>query len=199
MILNVRLFGVKYNDSSALFFFLNSVFTTFVNQQSPDILMDFLEVIEKRHSVRRFTDEPVDRELLDAIIGIAQTAPSSKNCHSSAFMVIEDKDTLLAVSEMRDRGSAFLKGAPAAIVVMGDRSRSDIWVENASISATFIQLAATALDLGSCWVHVRDRQRSSADPSKGTAEDYLRGLLGIREEYGVLCVIALGHEDAAPL
>ena len=138
--------------------------------------MDFLEVIEKRHSVRRFTDEPVDRELLDAIIGIAQTAPSSKNCHSSAFMVIEDKDTLLAVSEMRDRGSAFLKGAPAAIVVMGDRSRCDIWVENASISATFIQLAATALDLGSCWVHVRDRQRSSADPSKGTAEDYLRGV-----------------------
>lgn len=161
--------------------------------------MDFLEVIEKRHSVRRFTDEPLDRELLDAIIGIAQTAPSSKNCHSSAFMVIEDKDTLLAVSEMRDRGSAFLKGAPAAIVVMGDRSKTDIWVENASISATFIQLAATALDLGSCWVHVRDRQRSASDPSKGTAEDYLRGLLGIREEYGVLCVIALGHEDASPL
>ena len=157
--------------------------------------MDFLEVIEKRHSVRKFTDEPVDRSLLDAIIGIAQTAPSSKNCHSTAFMVVEDKDTLQALSEMRDRGSAFLKGAPAAIVVMGDRSRSDIWVENASISATFIQLAATALDLGSCWVHVRERMRSRDDASRGTAEDYLRGLLGIKEEYGVLCVIALGHED----
>ena len=87
-----------------------------------------------------------------------------------------------------------MKGAAAAIVVMGDRSKTDIWVENASISATFIQLAATAMDLGSCWVHVRDRQRSKEDPSKGTAEDYLRGLLGIREQYSVLCVIALGHE-----
>ena len=157
--------------------------------------MDFLEVIEKRHSVRKFTDEPVGRELLDAIIDIARTAPSSKNCHSSAFMVIEDRDTLQAVSEMRDRGSAFLKDAPAAIVVMGDRSKTDIWVENASISATFIQLAATALDLGSCWIHVRDRMRSKDDPSKGTAEDYLKDLLGIREEYGVLCVVAIGHEQ----
>ena len=157
--------------------------------------MDFLEVIEKRHSVRRFTDEPVERELLDAIVGIAQTAPSSKNCHSSVFMVVEDKDTLQAVSEMRDRGSAFLKGAPAAIVVMGDHTKSDIWVENAAISATFIQLAATALDLGSCWVHVRGRMRSKDDPSKGLAEDYLRELLGIREEYSVLCVVAIGCED----
>jgi len=157
--------------------------------------MDFLEVIEKRHSVRKFTDEPVGRELLDAIIDIARTAPSSKNCHSSAFMVIEDKDTLQAVSEMRDRGSSFLKDAPAAIVVMGDRSKTDIWVENASISATFIQLAATALDLGSCWIHVRERQRSKDDPSKGLAEDYLRSLLGIREEYGVLCVVAIGREQ----
>ena len=157
--------------------------------------MDFLEVIEKRHSVRKFTDEPVGRELLDAIIDIARTAPSSKNCHSSAFMVIEDKDTLQAVSEMRDRGSSFLKDAPAAIVVMGDRSKTDIWVENASISATFIQLAATALDLGSCWVHVRERLRSKDDPSKGLAEDYLRSLLGIREEFGVLCVVAIGREQ----
>lgn len=156
--------------------------------------MDFWEVIQKRHSVRRFTDEPVDRDLIDAIVDIARTAPSSKNCHSSAFMVVEDKDTLSAMAEMRDRGSAFMKGAAAAIVVMGDRSKTDIWVENASISATFIQLAATAMDLGSCWVHVRDRQRSKEDPSKGTAEDYLRGLLGIREQYSVLCIIALGHE-----
>ena len=109
-------------------------------------------------------------------------------------MVVDDKDTISAISEMRDRGSAFVKDAAAAIVVMGDHTKTDIWVENASISATFIQLAATAMDLGSCWVHVRDRLRSKADPSKGTAEEYLRSLLGIRDEYSVLCVVALGHE-----
>jgi len=158
--------------------------------------MEFIEVIQKRHSVRKFADRPVERELIDAVIDIARTAPSSRNSHSTAFMVVEDKDTLSAISEMRDRGSAFVKGAAAAIVVMGDTSKTDIWVENASISATFIQLAATAMDLGSCWVHVRDRQRSKEDPSKGTAEEYLRNLLGILPEYSVLCVIALGYEAA---
>lgn len=156
--------------------------------------MEFSEVIQKRHSVRKYSDQPVDREIIDTIIAIAETAPSSKNTHSSAFMVVEDKDTLAAIAEMRGRGSAFVKDAAAAIVVMGDTSKTDIWVENASISATFIQLAATALDLGSCWVHVRERQRSKNDPSRGTAEEYLRGLLGIKEEYKVLCVIALGYE-----
>ena len=98
------------------------------------------------------------------------------------------------MSTMRDYGSALLKGAAAAIVVMGDTEKSDVWVENASISATYVQLAATAMDLGSCWVHVRERLRSHDDPSQGTAEEYLRGLLGIRDQYSVLCVVALGHE-----
>lgn len=156
--------------------------------------MEFSEVIQKRHSVRRFTDQPVERDIIDTILGIAQTAPSSHNSKSSAFMVIEDKDTLEAISEMRDSGSALVKGAAAAIVVLGDSDKTDIWVENCAISATFIQLAATALDLGSCWVHVRERQRSKTDASKGTAEEYLRDLLGIKENMRVLCVIALGYE-----
>lgn len=156
--------------------------------------MEFSEVIQKRHSVRKYTDQPVDREIIDTIIAMAETAPSSRNSHSSAFMVIEDKDTLAAISEVREHGAAFVKDAAAAIVVMGDTSKTDIWVENASISATFIQLAATALDLGSCWVHVRDRQRFKHDPSKGMAEDYLRTLLGIKDEYKILCVISLGYE-----
>lgn len=157
--------------------------------------MEFLEVIQKRHSVRKFTDQPVDREIIDTIIDIAQTAPSSKNTKSSAFMVIEDPDTLKALSEMRERGSAFMAGAQAAIVVMGDFSKADLWVENASISATFIQLAATALDLGSCWVHVNGRPRSKEDASLGTAEDYVKELLGIKDGYRVLCIIALGYEE----
>lgn len=157
--------------------------------------MEFLEVIQKRHSVRKFTDQPVGREIIDTIIDIAQSAPSSKNTKSSAFMVIEDPDTLKALSEMRDRGSAFMAGAAAAIVVMGDASKTDLWVENASISATFIQLAATAMDLGSCWVHVNGRPRSKEDASLGNAEDYVKELLGIKDEYRVLCVVALGYEE----
>lgn len=157
--------------------------------------MEFSEVIEKRHSVRKYTEQPVDREILDTLVSIAQTAPSSKNCRSSAFMIVDDSDTLTALSEMRESGSAFLKNAPAAIVVLGDETKTDLWVENSCISATFLQLAATAMDLGSCWIHVDKRPRSKTDASKGSAESYVRELLGLKDGIRVLCVVSVGYED----
>ena len=157
--------------------------------------MEFLDVIDKRHSVRKFADRPVEREILDALISVAQKAPSSRNCKSSAFMVVEDRDTLAAISEMRDSGSAFVKDAPAAIVVMGDETKTDLWVDNCAISATFLQLAAPAMDLCSCWVHVNGRPRSKSDASLGDAETYLRELLGIKDGMRVLCVVAVGYPE----
>ena len=155
--------------------------------------MDFLEVIEKRRSVRKYSDRPVEKELLDAIVRVAETAPSSRNSRSSAFMIIEDKDTLEALSQMRDYGSSLLKGAPAAIVVMGDESKTDLWVDNCAISATFVQLAVTAMDLVSCWVHVNGRPCLKAEPEGAKAEDYVRNLLGIKEGLRPYCVVAIGY------
>jgi nitroreductase len=155
--------------------------------------MDFLEVIEKRRSVRKYSDRPVEKEVLDAIVKVAQTAPSSRNCKSSAFMIIEDKDTLEALSQMRDSGSGLLAGAPAAVVVMGDQTKTDLWVDNCAISATFVQLAVTAMDLVSCWVHVNGRPRLKADPEGATAEDYVTELLGIKDGLRPYCVVAIGY------
>lgn len=156
--------------------------------------MEFKELIASRHSVRKFTDKAVDRALIDEIIEDAMTAPSSKNSRSTGYMVIDDKSTLEAISEMRSSGSAFVAGAPAAIVVLGDADKTDLWVDNASISTTYLMLAAVDRGLGSCWVHVNGRPRSKTDASMGTAEDYLRELLGIKDNMRVLCVLALGYE-----
>lgn len=155
--------------------------------------MDFLEVIEKRHSVRKYADKPVEKELLDAIVKVAQTAPSSRNSKSSAFMIIEDRDTLDALAQMRDYGSALLSGAPTAIVVLGDESKTDLWVDNCAISATFIQLAVTAMDLVSCWVHCNGRPVLKNEPDGAKAEDYVRELLGIKDSLHPYCVVAVGY------
>ena len=155
--------------------------------------MEFIDVINARHSVRKYAETPVERETIDRIISVAQTAPSSKNSKSTGFMVIEDPDTLAAISEMRDHGSALIRDARAAIVIIGDTTKTDLWVENCSISSTFVQLAATDLGLGSCWVHVHGRPRVRGNEDSGLAEDYIRDLLGIKPEFGVLCVIALGY------
>ena len=157
--------------------------------------MDFLEVIEKRRSVRKYADKPVEREILDAIVRVAQTAPSSRNSKSSAFMIVEDKDTLEALSQMRDYGSSLIAGAAAAVVVMGDESKTDLWVDNCAISATFVQLAVTAMDLVSCWVHCNGRTRVHGEPDGEMAEDYVRGLLGIKEGFRPYCIVAIGYPE----
>ena len=161
--------------------------------------MDFLEVIEKRHTVRRYADRPVEKELLDAIVKVAQTAPSSRNSKSSAFMIIEDRDTLDALSQMRDYGASPLKSAQAAIIVMGDESKTDLWVDNCAISATFIQLAVTAMDLASCWIHINGRRCLKDEPDGRKSDDYVRELLGIREGLRPYCAVAIGYpeEDSA--
>lgn len=160
--------------------------------------MEFLEVIEKRRSTRRYVDTPVEDEVIKKILDVALTAPSAKNTHSTRFLVVKERETIDKMAHMRDSGCAFMSGVPAAIVVMGDTEASDIWQDNCSISATILQLAAVEYGLGSCWVHVNGRRVVKADPDSQTAEDYLREFLPVKDTYRIECVIALGYVDYTP-
>ncbi len=155
--------------------------------------MDFFELAAHRRSLRKFTDQKVTQEVIEKILKTTLLAPSSKNTHSSRFMVIENREALQAIADMRDSGSAFVADAPLAIIVAGDKDLTDLWVDNASISATFLQLAVEAAGLGSCWVHINGRPHCKTDASQGTAEDYLRSKLDIPENWGLLCAVAIGY------
>lgn len=151
-------------------------------------------MIARRHSVRKFSGREIEREELDGIVEEARLAPSSKGSGSSGFMIIDEPGVLEEMSRMRDHGSGLLKGAAAAIVVLGNTTKTDLWLDNAAISATYIMLSATARGIGSCWVHVNGRPKVKDDPSQGSAEAFLRDLLGIKDEMKPLCVVALGYE-----
>ena len=157
--------------------------------------MDFLEVIEKRRTFRKYSERPVEREVLEAIVKLAQTAPSSLNSKRSAFMIIEDRDTLDALSQMRDYGAAPLKGAQAGILVLGDTTKTDLWVDNCAISATFIQLAVTAMDLVSCWIDINGRLCLKDVPEGKTSDEYVSELLGVKEGLHPYCVVAIGYPE----
>ena len=100
--------------------------------------MEFKELIAKRRSVRKFTDREVPREVVDRILAEALSAPSARNTRTTRFLVVDDPALVARMAEMRDYGSAFLKGAPLAVLVLGDTSASDLWRENAAISATVV-------------------------------------------------------------
>lgn len=160
--------------------------------------MEFKDILAKRRSVRRFDDRRVPREVIDRLLKETFTAPSSRNSRSTRIMVVEDRDIIARMAEMRDYGSAFLKNAPLAFVVMGDGNASPMWRTNCAISATILQLACVDEGLASCWVHVDGRPHVQAEPEGKSALDCLRELLPLPEECGVLCVIAAGYSDFQP-
>ena len=113
--------------------------------------MEFKSLIAQRRSIRKYSDRPVPRDVMDRMLAEALTAPSARNTRTTRFLVVDNPALVARMADMRDYGSAFLKGVPAAVVVLGDTTTSDLWRENAAISATVLQLAAVDEGLGSCW------------------------------------------------
>ncbi len=160
--------------------------------------MEFRELLDKRRSVRKYSDHGVSREVVDSLIDATLTAPSARNTRSTKLMVVESAEKIEKMSQMRDYGSSFMKGAPLAIVVMGEREKSDVWRANCAISATILQLACVDKGLVSCWVQADGRPRLKSEPQGEQVDEYLRGLLSIPEECSVLCIIAIGYSDFEP-
>ena len=52
--------------------------------------MEFFEVIKKRRSVRKFTEQPVDSELIRKALDAALIAPNSSNMQSWEFYWVKD-------------------------------------------------------------------------------------------------------------
>lgn len=152
----------------------------------------FLDLIRTRRSIRRFTPQPVEQEKIDALIEAALRSPSSRGINPWRFIVVQDKSMLKALSTAKSHGAGFLKNAALGIVVCGDTTQSDVWVEDASIASTFIHLAAHDLGLGSCWIQIRKRTLTDSTRS----DLYVKELLKIPDTISVESIIAIGYPEA---
>jgi len=151
---------------------------------------NFESLILARHSTRRFSDKQLSESDVQKILQAALLAPTSKNCKSYEFVAVEDKDMLKQLSVCKNSGSSFLEGCALAVIVLGNKTITDIWVEDATIAATYMQLQAEALNIGSCWCHIRNRLLGEM-----SSEQYVRDLLGIPNHFGVLCIIGFGRTN----
>ncbi|MBQ8096604.1 MAG: nitroreductase family protein [Prevotella sp.] len=153
-------------------------------------MTNFKDLAQLRRSHRKFTDEEIDAEDVKLILRAALMAPTSKGQRAWQFVVVDDKMDLEKLSDAKDLGGQFIKGAPLAIVVLGDPVQNDCWVEDGSIAAISMQYQAEELGLGSCWVQMRGRGLTDGT----SADTVIRGVLDIPENYCVLCVVAIGHK-----
>jgi nitroreductase len=154
-------------------------------------------LLYKRRSTRKFLPKKVEDVKTKSILSAALLAPSSKNSRPWEFIVVDDPDLLGTLSLSKPHGSALLKHAPLAIVIMGDKNKSDVWIEDCSIASILIQMEAEALGLGSCWVQIHRRFYND----DVTANEYIHEHLNIPENLEVLSIVGIGYKavEKSPL
>ena len=149
-------------------------------------MKNFLELLKSRRTCRQFTNESVSKESIEYILEAARLSPSGHRIKPWDFIVVEDKETLKALSTSKASGAALIEGAAAAIVVAADITKTDVWVEDCSIATIIMQLAAEELGLGSCWVQIRMRK----DAEGNDATENVKRILNLPENYSVLSIVA---------
>ena len=142
--------------------------------------MDLLDLMLKRRSVRKYTDEEIPNEKMNKILQAGLLAPTSRNLKPCNFLVIENKETLKKISESKAFGASFVKDANKAIAVIAN-----------SIALAFMHLMAAEQDIGSCWIQIHLRKSKLGKSS----EDLVRDILGIDNYFRIVGILALGIED----
>lgn len=119
--------------------------------------MELHEVIEKRRSIRKFSEKPVSRELLEQLIRAAALAPSASNMQAWRFFVADDPELVRAV----DSFSPGFSGKPPVIIAIASDlaeverrgSKNSLvygLMMDAAMAAENLMLEAADLGLGTC-------------------------------------------------
>ena len=148
--------------------------------------MDAIEAILTRRSVRRYTDEHVNDEVVNTLLQAGMQAPSANNLQPWHFVVIDDRKILNGIPTFHPY-SQMLIDAPLAILVCGDTALEEVpeyISQDCSAAAQNILLAAHALGLGAVWLGIYPT---------GERVQGIRNLLQIPEQIIPILLISLGY------
>lgn len=148
-----------------------------------------IELLKQRRSIRKYKKDKIEPEKVEQLIKAALLSPSSRGLKPWEFIVVDDPDILKKLAASKEHGSSFLENAALAIVVLADPMKCDVWIEDTSIASIILHLTAQSLELGSCWIQIRERFHDNYK----TSEDYIRNLLDIPNNYKVESIISFGY------
>ena len=151
--------------------------------------MDFFETVANRHSCRSFDSKPVEDARLRKILEACNSAPSAHNSQAYKIFVVKDKTRRIALAAAC-LGQVFVSAAPVVLVFCHEKKaglmqRGGVFpIQDATIAASYCQLAATAQGLGSVWV-------GAFSPS------LVRKIVGAPDDLEPLAVIPIGYAKGA--
>ena len=148
-----------------------------------------LDLLYSRRSIRKYTSQLIEPEKIEKLIEAALLSPTSRNREAWEFVIVTDKTALKQLSVSKPGSASMLAEAPLAIVVCGNPMDSDVWVEDCSIAAIIIQLAAHDMGLGSCWIQLRGRLFNE----ELSSSEYVKSTLELPDNLEIECIISIGY------
>ncbi len=156
--------------------------------------MDFLQLAQKRQSIRGFLPTPVTDEQVQTLLAAAVAAPSGGNRQPWHFYVITNRGVVDQIVEKSCK-QPFLKTAPVLIVVCaepgrsgeryGERGATLYCLQDTAAAVQNILLCAADLGLGTCWCGAFD-------------EAALSEILALPETLRPVAILPVGHFESAP-
>ena len=154
--------------------------------------MDFTKVVTERYSCKKYAAKQVAAEALTTILEAGRVAPTAKNLQEQKIYVVQSEAMLAKI----DAATPCRYGAPTVLVVAYDKNNVFTYpgeernsgIEDATIVATHMLLAAYNAGVDSCWLNF-------FNPAE------LKKSLGLPENEEILMLMDLGYaaEGAGPL
>ncbi len=152
-----------------------------------------IQLLKSRRSIRKYKDKKIEPEKIEKLKQAALLSPTSKSKRGWEFIFVQNKETLKKLSEVKLHGGKMLEKAALGIIVAVDDTDNDVWIEDASVAATCIHLAAHDMGLGSCWVQIRNRMYDYDENI--SSEKLVKKILDIPDKLNIVCIISVGYSN----
>lgn len=152
--------------------------------------------IKQRRSIRKYKNERIKKEELNAILEAGKYAPSALNQQSSLMVVVESEDIYQEICELTEKyfptRKPFFYGSRDIIIVFGD-SNCKCPIEDGSLVLQNLFLAAQSINIGSCWINYLRELFKTEEGIK------LQEKMNIPSNYFVVGTCILGYPDEEPM
>jgi nitroreductase len=148
--------------------------------------MELFDAILTRRSIRKYTSQKIEPDLVDKIIKAGMYAPSAVNKQPWHFIVFGDKKTMQAIMNIHQSSSMLAEAQTAILVCYDENLQHDegYGPVDCSNATQNMLLTVHALGLGACWVGIYPRIKRM---------EALQVIFGLPLNVKAFSVIALGY------
>jgi nitroreductase len=173
-------------------------------------MLTYEELLKNRRSIRDYQDKKISSEVLQEVLKDTCQAPSAMGLQPWEFIVIQDQKLMEKISDeskknilreiaadpksklkkyeqmLRGRSNVFYN-APCLIIIAG-KNVNEFFQRDCALAAAYFMFAATAKNLGTCWVGLGEKIADSA----------LKKEIGLPEDHEIAATLIVGYPQKIP-